>query len=97
MKKDPDEQTRQILEARKKQKEPMFTFAADVPTNLHGFLIPLLAAWIGRKDHPLHSIETPRYGLVTFRRTPWPSADPTVVSPAGEVDTAALQAFSATL
>ncbi len=75
----------------------MFTFTPDVPENLYGFLIPLLAAWIDREDHPLTSIETMRYGLVTFRREPWPITGDTVVSPAGEVDVAALQAFAATI
>lgn len=75
----------------------MFTFAPEVPANIRNFLIPLLAAWIDRSDHPLHMIDTVRFGLVTFRRNPWPvSSDPTVVMPAGKIDEAALQAFSAT-
>jgi hypothetical protein len=38
-----------------------------------------------------------RYGLVTFRRDPWPLyGDVTVLMPAGEVDLAAVQNFSAT-
>jgi hypothetical protein len=74
----------------------MFTFAPEVPENIRAFLVPLLAPWIDRRDHPLFALETMRFGLVTFRRDPWPVADPVVVSPAGEVDLAALQDFSAT-
>lgn len=74
----------------------MFTFADQIPENIRAFLVPFLAPWIDRKDHPLLAFETMGFGLVTFRRDPWPAADPTVVSPAGEVDLAALQAFSAT-
>lgn len=75
----------------------MFTFTADVPANLRNFLAPLLQGWIDRRDHPQYRLETVRYGLVTFVRTPWPlhPNDQTMVGPAGEVDLAALQAFSA--
>lgn len=75
----------------------MFTFSADVPANVQGFLIPLLQAWIDRADLPLYGIETMRFGLVTFRRDPWPINGATIVSPAGEVDAAALQNFSASV
>lgn len=73
----------------------MFTFSNDVPENVRLFLIPLLQAWIDRADHALYAIETMRFGLITFRRDPFPIDGPTVVSPAGEVDAAALQSFSA--
>lgn len=75
----------------------MFTFSNDVPANIRLFLIPLLQAWIDRADHALYGIETMRFGLITFRRDPFPITGPTVVSPAGEVDAAALQNFSASL
>lgn len=74
----------------------MFTFHPSVPANIRNFLIPLLQAWIDRKDHPLFTLETVRFGLVTFRRDPWPILSETTVLPAGDVDLAALQAFSAT-
>jgi hypothetical protein len=75
----------------------MFTFAVEIPTNIRNFLIPLLSPWIERNDHPLFPLDTVRFGLVTFRRDPWPqSGDVTLVVPAGEVDLAAMQAFSAT-
>lgn len=75
----------------------MFTFAPEVPENIRTFLISLLAPWIDRNMQPLFSLETMRFGLVTFRRDPWPMyGDSIVVAPAGEVDLAALQAFSAT-
>lgn len=75
----------------------MFTFSTDVPDNLHLALIPLLQAWIDRADHALYGIETMRFGLITFRRDPFPITGPTVVSPAGEVDAAALHSFSESL
>ena len=75
----------------------MFTFSNDVPENVRLFLIPLLQAWIDRADHALYGIETPRFGLITFRRDPFPITGPTVVSPAGEVDAAALHSFSQSL
>ena len=75
----------------------MFTFTADVPTNIRNSLVPLLEAWIDRQDHPLFRLETTRYGLVSFIRTPWPiDGTPVSVGPAGEQDKASLQAFSAT-
>ena len=80
----------------------MFTFSADVPANLYAFLITLLQPWINRRDHPLFRIETTRYGLVSFVRKPWPITPdmlvlgdiPSVVSPAGEQDIAALNDYS---
>jgi hypothetical protein len=75
----------------------MFTFAPEIPANIRNFLIPLLAPWIERRDHPLFPLDTVRFGLVTFRRDPWPIyGDVNLVMPAGEVDLAAMQAFSAT-
>lgn len=75
----------------------MFTFHPLVPENIRNFLIPLLSPWIERADHALFSLDTVRFGLVTFRRDPFPpSGDVIVVLPAGEVDLAAMQAFSAT-
>ena len=72
-------------------------FTLQIPANIRNFLIPLLQAWIDRRDHPLFTLETVRFGLVTFRRDPWPIIRRvTLVLPAGEVDLAALQAFSAT-
>ena len=50
----------------------MFTFTTNVPANIRNFLIPLLQAWIDRRDHALFPLETVRFGLVTFRRDPWP-------------------------
>jgi hypothetical protein len=67
-----------------------------VPTSLYNFLTPLVQAWIDRADHPLFAFETMRYGLVSFRRTPWPlDGSETVVGPAGEVDQAAMENFAA--
>ena len=73
----------------------MFTFSDDVPENIRTFLISMLQAWVDRADLPLYRIETTRYGLVSFIRSPWPPALPTLVSPAGEQDLASLQAYSA--
>ena len=74
----------------------MFTFADSIPANIRLFLIPFLQAWIDRGDHQLFGLETTRFGLVTFRRDPWPIDDvnPTTVAPAGEVDAAACLALS---
>jgi hypothetical protein len=75
----------------------MFTFSPEIPENIHAFLIPLLAPWIGRRDNPLFALETVRFGLVTFRRSPWPPTHAVpLVSAAGEVDSASLQEFSDT-
>ncbi len=75
----------------------MFTFAPEIPASIRNFLIPLLSPWIERTDHPLFSLDTVRFGLVTFRRDPWPPyGDVVLVMPAGEVDLAAMQAFSTT-
>jgi len=73
----------------------MFSFDPSVPLNIQTFLISLLQAWIDRADLPLYRVETTRYGLVSFARSPWPPALPTLVSPAGEQDLAACQAYSA--
>jgi len=76
----------------------MFNFNSNVPDNIQTFLISLLQAWIDRADLPLYRVETTRYGLVSFIRAPWPltgNDNPTVVSPAGEQDLAACQAYSA--
>lgn len=75
----------------------MFTFTPAVPANLHKFLAAVLQPWIDRKDHSRFRLDTIRYGLVSFERTPWPLQphDETMVGPAGEQDLAALQAFSA--
>jgi hypothetical protein len=76
----------------------VFTFAPEVPASVYQFLIPLVQAWIDRADHPVFGFELMRYGLVSFRRTPWPlDGSPTVVAPFGEVDQAALQDFAASL
>jgi hypothetical protein len=76
----------------------MFTFAPGVPTSLYRFLIPMVQAWVDRADHPVFAFETMRYGLVSFRRSPWPlDGSATVVSPAGEVDQAALNNFAASV
>jgi hypothetical protein len=75
----------------------MFTFSPNVPTSIYNVLIPLVQAWIDRADHAVFGFETMRYGLVSFRRDPWPPTGPTVVSPAGEVDAAALQSFANSL
>jgi hypothetical protein len=76
----------------------VFTFAPEVPTSIIGRLIPLVQAWIDRANHPVFGFETMRYGLVSFRRTPWPlDGSPTVVAPAGEVDRAALENYAASL
>jgi len=72
----------------------MFTFSPDVPANIQAFLVSLLQAWVDRKDQPVYRVETTRYGLVSFIRSPWPASDPTLVSPFGEVDLASLQAYS---
>jgi hypothetical protein len=73
----------------------MFTFTADVPTNIQYLLVGLLQPWIDRADVQRFGIETRRYGLVSFQRTPWPDVGAsTVVSPAGEVDAASLAAFA---
>jgi len=73
----------------------MFSFSEDVPDNIQIFLISLLQAWIDRADLPLFRIETTRYGLVSFTRTPWPlDGNAVVVSPAGEQDLASLVAYS---
>ena len=74
----------------------MFTFATEIPENIRDFLSHILGPWVDRADNPLFALETMRYGLVTFRRDPWPITGDTVISPAGEVDLAALQDFSAT-
>jgi len=74
----------------------MFNFSPDVPANIQTFLISLLQAWIDRVDLPLYRVETVRYGLVSFIRTPWPiDGNAVVVAPAGEQDIAACQAYSA--
>jgi hypothetical protein len=76
----------------------VFTFAPEVPSEIHRFLVPLIQAWINRADHAVFAFETTRYGLVSFRRTPWPlNGAPTVVAPAGEVDVAALINFAESL
>ena len=74
----------------------MFTFSPDVPVNIRAFLSYLVAPWIQQEQHKLFGLDTVRFGLVTFSRDPWPMfGDSIVVEPAGEVDLAALQAFSA--
>jgi hypothetical protein len=72
----------------------MFTFSSDVPQNIRAFLIARLQAWIDRSLTPLFSLATAKYGLITFRRYPWPIEDLTTVAPAGEADKAALVKFS---
>lgn len=72
----------------------MFTFSGDVPANIHAYLTPFLQAWIEHATAPLFPLATAKYGLVTFRRSPWPVAGPTTVAPAGEVDKATLQVIS---
>jgi len=74
----------------------MFSFNTDVPANIQAYLIPLLQAWIDRADLPLFRLETTRYGLVSFIRSPWPPIGVTTVRPAGEQDKAALDNFSST-
>jgi hypothetical protein len=74
----------------------VFTFAPGIPAKLNHFLVPLVQAWIDRADHAVFGFETMAYGLVSFRRTPWPlDGSPTVIGPAGEVDQAALDNFAA--
>lgn len=73
----------------------MFEFHPSIPTNLYSFLIPRLQAWIDREDVPVFGLETARYGLVRFVRTPWPrNGAATVVAPFGEQDQAACDAYS---
>jgi hypothetical protein len=75
----------------------MFTFHPSIPVNIRAFLTPILGPWIDLNQHPLFALDTVRFGLVTFRRDPWPQyGDVTLVLPAGEVDLAAIQAFAAT-
>lgn len=76
----------------------MFTFADNVPANIRLFLIPLLQAWIDRRDNSVYAVDTARFGLVRFRRTPWPYADlpATLVEADSEQDAATLATFAAT-